>query len=202
MSKRVNRDDIDKYHDYGLYIPTRTLFMGSEIVDINDGESGCDALMAERSIKNLTILESINKEPITILMNNIGGDEFHCFAIIDAIQACESHVKIIAYGHAMSAGSLILQAADERIMAPLAVQMVHYGTWACNDHSKTFQKWSSEGRRIDQWMEKWYLDKIHEKLPEYKLKKLQEMLNFDTFLSAQESVGLGLADKVLGQEDA
>jgi len=201
MSKRVSKDDSDRFHDYGIYIPSRTIYMGSEIVDLNDGESGCDALMAERTIKNLTILESINKEPITILMNNIGGDEFHCFAIVDAIRVCTSHIKIVVFGHAMSAGSLILQAADERVMAPLAVQMIHYGTFANNDHSKTFQKWATEGKRIDEWMEQWYMAKIKEKHPEFKMKKLQEMLNFDSFLSAEESVRLGLADKVLGQEE-
>lgn len=200
-SKRPNRDDMDKFHDYSLYVPARTLWMGSEIVDLNDGESGCDALMAERTIKNLTILESISREPITILMNNIGGDEFHCFAIVDAIRSCVSHVKIVVYGHAMSAGSLILQAADERVMAPLAVQMLHYGTFANNDHSKTFQKWAAEGKRIDEWMEQWYMAKIKEKHPDFKMKKLQEMLNFDTFLSAEDSVKMGLADKVLGQEE-
>jgi ATP-dependent protease ClpP protease subunit len=49
-------------------------------------------------------------------------------------------------------------------------------------------------------MEQMYLAKIRVKHPDFKLKKLQEMLNFDTILSAQESVDLGLADKILGEE--
>lgn len=201
MSKRVNRDDIDKFHDYSLYIPTRTIFMGSEEYSINDGESGCDGLMAERTIKNLHILESINLEPITILMNNIGGDEYHCFAIIDAIQGCKSHITIKVLGHAMSAGSLILQAADSRVMAPISRQMIHYGTWGLHDHAKTAQQWAKEGEKIDEWMEQWYLAKIHEKDPAFTLGKLKKMLDHDTFLTAQESVDLGLADKVLGDEN-
>ena len=86
-------------------------------------------------------------------------------------------------------------------MGPLAVQMIHYGTWACNDHSKTFQRWAREGKRIDDWMEQYYLEKIHEKHPKFPLSKLRGMLQHDTFLTAKESVNMGLADEVLGEND-
>lgn len=201
MSKRLNRDDIDKWHDSGIYIPTRHIFIGSESYDLEHGESGCDGLMAERAVKNLHILESINKEPITILMNNIGGDEYHGFAIYDAIRLCESHVTVKILGHAMSMGSIILQAADSREMAPTSRQMIHYGTWGIHDHAKTSQKWAKEGEKIDKWMEQMYLEKIKEKNPHYTLARLQRALDHDTFLTAEESVALGLADKVLGEKE-
>lgn len=200
MSKRHTRDDIDKFHDYSIYLPTRTIYMGSEENHITEGESGTDGAMAERTVKNLHILDTVSDAPIKIVMNNLGGDEYACFAIIDAIRQCRSHVAITAMGHAMSAGSLILQAADKRIMGPLAVQMLHYGTWACNDHSKTFQKWAREGKRIDEWMEQYYLAKIHEKHPSFSLAKLRAMLDHDTFLTAQESVELGLCDEIVGDK--
>ena len=60
MSKRLNRDDIDKFHDYSLHVPSRTIYMGSENGEQweNGAESGVDAIMAERFIKNILILES------------------------------------------------------------------------------------------------------------------------------------------------
>lgn len=198
---RLNRDDIDKFHDYSIYVPTRTIFIGSEDYDIEKGESGTDGLMAERTIKNLHILEGMNKEPITIIMNNVGGDEYHGFAIYDAIRACESHVTIKVLGHAMSMGSIILQAADERIMAPTSRQMIHYGTWGVHDHAKTSRKWSDEGVKIDMWMENMYMEKIKQKHPDFSLAKLKKMLDHDTFLTAKESIEFGLADKVLGETD-
>jgi len=200
MSKRHNRDDIDRFHDYKLYLPTRTIFMGSENIEI-DSESGCDAAMAERTIKNLHILENLNQEPITIQMNNIGGDVNHGLAIYDAIKSCQSHVKIVVFGHAMSMGSIILQAAKERIMAPNASQMIHYGSLGVDKHAKTAYKIVDEFKRIDKWMEKMYLEKIVEKHPLYKLGRLQKLLDHDTFLTARESVALGLADKVLGENE-
>ena len=189
-------DDLAKLHDYSIYLPTRTIYMGSEEHHIEHGESGTDGAMAERTIKNLHVLD-ITNEPIHIIMNNLGGDEYACFAIIDAIKRCQSHVTVTAFGHAMSAGSLILQAADERIMAPLAVQMIHYGTWGCVDHSLTFKKWSNENDRINKWMENYYLEKIREAQPKFTLNKLKSMLDHDTFLTAEESLELGLCDSIL-----
>jgi ATP-dependent Clp protease protease subunit len=200
MSKRMNRDDVDKFHEYKLYIPTRTIYMGSEDHDPEYGESGCDGAMAAQLIKNLHILESMSQEPITIIMNNTGGDEYHGFAIYDAIRECKSQVIIKVMGHAMSMGSIILQAADVRVMAPTSRQMIHYGTWGVNDHAKTTQKWAQEGLKIDKWMETMYLDRIKEKQPLYTIARLKGLLDHDTFLTAQESVDLGLADKVSGED--
>lgn len=195
---KVNRDDIDKFHEYSLYIPTRTLYMGSELFsgDENFAESGTEAAMAARQIKNLHILDRLNNDPIIIIMNNVGGDPNHGMAIYDAIKNCESHVTIKVYGHAMSMGSIIFQAADLRVMSPNSRQMIHYGEASTDGHSKTVQKIAEEDRKFDEFMEQLYLDKIREKHPNYTLYKLQKLLDHDTFLTAKESVELGLADEV------
>jgi ATP-dependent Clp protease protease subunit len=200
MSKKTT-DHLEHFHDASIYLPTRTLYMGSEESDLEKGESGTDAAMAERVIKNLHILESLNKDPITIIMNNIGGDVNHGLAIYDVIRACESHITIRVFGHAMSMGSIILQAADERVMSEMSSQMIHYGTVGVEKHAKTAYKITDEYKRIDAWMEKMYLDKIKVKNPTFTLYKLKNMLDHDTFLTAEESVKLGLADKVLGKEE-
>lgn len=190
-----NRDDIDRFHDYGIYMPNRTLYMGSEIVG-EDEESGTDALMAERMVKNLHILDK-EGEQIVIIMNNLGGDVMHGLAIYDAIKACKSKVIIKAFGNAMSMGSVILQAADERIMAPNAVQMVHIGYFATSGHAKTTYRQTDEAKRLDKLVETIYLEKIREKHPDFTPQRLKGMLDHDTFLTAKQSIELGLADKVL-----
>lgn len=200
MSK-FTRDDVDKFHDYSLYIPERTIFVGSEEFSTDGAESGTDGAMAERLIKNLVILEALNKNDITIIMNNIGGDEYHGLAIYDAIQACDSHVTIRVHGHAMSMGSIILQAADLRVMAPNSKQMIHYGDWSFEGHAKTGQKIAKEYEKLNVWMEEMYLKRIHEKMPNYPIRKLKRLLDHDTYLTAEESVLMGLADKVLGREE-
>ena len=194
---RINRDDVDKLYDYDLYIPSRTIYMGSVQSDINEGESGVEAIMAERVVKALHLLDQKN-EPITIIMNNPGGDWYHGMAIYDAIKACQSTVTIKVYGMAMSMGGIILQAADKRIMAPNAKFMMHYGYMGMpSNHTKIFKKWSEETEKVDKDMEQIFLDKIHDVKPNFTLKELQDLLNFDTIYTAQETIDMGLADEIL-----
>lgn len=192
---RINRDDVDKLYDYDLYIPSRTIYMGSCSVDEN-GESGVDAVMAERVIKALHLLDQKN-EPITIIMNNPGGDWYHGMAIYDAIKECQSEVTVKVKGMAMSMGSIILQAADNRVMSPNSRFMIHYGySGGAVLESSTSLRWADEEKKIRQRMEEIYMEKIKEKHPNFPIEKLQSMLNPDTILSADETVGLGLADEV------
>jgi len=172
--------------------------MGSELYSDDGSESGTDGLMAEKFLKNITILESVSADPITIILNNTGGDPNHGLAIYDAIKACKAIVTIKVFRNAASMGSVILQAANKRIMSPNAVQLIHYGTLSVDGHAKTTYKIADENKRMDKWMEKMYLSKIQAKHPNYTLVELQKLLDHDTFLTAQESVRLGLADKILG----
>jgi ATP-dependent protease ClpP protease subunit len=192
---RLNRDDVDRFFDYGVYPATRTLYIGS-MGAIEEDETGTDYAMAEYAIKGLHLLDSASDAPLTIIMNNLGGDCYHGMAIYDAIRACRSEVTIRATGYAMSMGSIIFQAADHRIMTPNARFMIHYGTMGYHAHTKIFQKWAKECERGDKEMEDLYLARIHEKQPDFTRARLQKMLNFDTILNAQETVDLGLADTV------
>lgn len=193
---RINRDDVDKLYDYDLYIPSRTIYMGSSEVDIDGNESGTDSKMAEKVIKALHLLDQ-KDEPITIIMNNPGGSFYDGMAIYDAIKACRSHVTIKVFGQAMSMGSLILQAADARIVAPNARCMVHYGYMGWEGHSKTFERWAEENKKVNSILETILLEKIQEAKPNFTLKDLQEVLNHDTIYSAEEAVNMGLADSIL-----
>jgi ATP-dependent Clp endopeptidase proteolytic subunit ClpP len=200
-TKKISLDEVDKFFEYDVFIPSRTIYMGSVSSDYEGRESGVDHFMAERTIKALHILDRLSPKPpgngdITIVMNNPGGDWYHGMAIYDAIKSCSNHVSIHVMGYAMSMGSIILQAADERVMYMNSRLMIHYGTSGGNFHTKTVQKWAEEDRKICDAMEKIYLSKIWQKHPNFSQDKLKEMCNFDTFLNAQEAVDLGLADRV------
>jgi ATP-dependent Clp protease protease subunit len=201
MARNI-RDDVEKFFDYDINLQTRTLYMGSNGVE-EDGESGVNYLMAERVIKGLHILDMQapqNDKPITIVMNNIGGDYYHGMAIYDAIKACHNHITIQVFGHAMSMGIVILQAADERQVAPHSKMMLHYGETGFHGHSKNMKRWAEEEERINREMEIILLEKMVVKNPKMDKEKLRKLLQFDTFLSAEEAIELGLADKVIDNE--
>lgn len=197
--KNLKLDNIDKFYEIDLYIPTRTLFIGS--VEGQDAEEvGTDFRMAERVIKGLHVLDSQNDSPIRIIMNNIGGDEYHGMAIYDAIRRCRSHVTMEVAGHAMSMGSVILQAADRRLMTENSRFMMHYGTPILSHpdlHVKQQDSWQEEDKKFRKWMEDLYLDKIREAKPRFKRERLQHWLDFDKILWPREAVEFGLVDEVL-----
>lgn len=224
---KFKKDDIDQFMENDLYLPTRTLYMGS-ITHFDEGEeSGTDYAMAERMVKALHILETHDaaskrgEKPITIIMNNIGGDIFHGMAIYDAIRNCTNHVTIKVYGHAMSMGSIILQAADQRIMSPNSKIMVHYGQLSMSGHSNTSKQWTIEDQKFCRFMEQLFLEKVGDRtitLEEYyhligkihripsgnaKNKKIkidldamENILNFDAFIDADMALKLNFIDKV------
>lgn len=195
---KINKESIDRFYDYDIFPETRTLYMGSVSASEFEGESGTDYAMAERVIKGLHILENaaIDK-PITIIMNNLGGDPVHGMGIYDAIKACKSHVTIIVYGHAMSMGSIILQAADTRIMAPNARMMIHYGGMSISGHAKIVYSAVEENKKMDTLMLDIYLERIRAIHPNYSEKKIKEKCDFDTYLGPQEALEMGLIDSIL-----
>lgn len=176
-------DVIARFFDYSVDMRSRTIYMGSHT----------DEDMAEFFLKAIHVL-SYSDDPIHIIMNNEGGDEYHGLAIYDAIATSKSHVTITVYGHTMSMGSWILQAADERIMSPNATMMIHYGLWGREDHVKYYRVHAKECERLSTLMEDTYL----EKMPEgFKRSKLKKMLEDESYITAKGAVALGLADRVL-----
>lgn len=188
-------DHVDKFYEMDIFFPTRTIFMGSA-EEWEDGESGVNHAMAETMIKGLHILDQ-KEDPITIIMNNPGGDATHGMAIYDAIQACRSHITIKVFGHAMSMGSIILQAADERVMAPHSSFMIHYGYFSVSGHAPTSLAWAEESKKYDKWMEDLYLEKIRTRKPKFRRDVLKKLLTVDTVWTPEETIAHGLADRIL-----
>jgi ATP-dependent protease ClpP protease subunit len=240
--KQRDNDFIWNWFDHNLDLDTRTIYMGSISKDWDDYETGVDNFMAEYFIKGMHLLETKNQgEEINIIMNNPGGDWYHGMAIFDAIKNSTCYCNIKVYGHAMSMGSIILQAADNRVMMPNSRFMIHYGYNGSSGHTKIFERWADEGKRLNYQMENIYLDSVLDKeekegsgyiakvltsivtkqrsleIPHpgeisYKFSKssstkreeiravLRELLNFDTILTAEETVQLGFADSIYSTE--
>jgi len=184
MNRKVTKSNIEIFHNNGLFIPTRTIYIGSmrEIGENNSEESGVDFEEAKNAIKNIHILDSINHKQITIILNDIGGDEYHGFAIYDALKKAKSPIKIIVYGQAMSMGSIILQAGNKRLLMP-------------NTESKSAESWGRESKRIREQMYQIYYSKMKKK--RITLKEIEKMCEHDNIITPKRAIKLGLADKII-----
>jgi ATP-dependent protease ClpP protease subunit len=177
MARKKIRGYIDNWFDLNVDEETRTIYMGSVSKDYDERETGVDNFMAEYFIKGMHILDSVSNKPITIIMNNPGGDWYHGMAIFDSIQTSQSPCTIIVHGYAMSMGSIILQSADLRIMMPNSRFMIHYGTDGTYNHAKISEKWADEGKRICRDMEDIYIARMIEKQSKNKPGYLEKTIN-------------------------
>lgn len=190
---RIARDSIDHFFDYDFHLETRTIVIG----DKEQSERGVGPDMADRVIKALHLLVAAGPEkPIHIILNSGGGDWIAGMAIYDAIAACPCHVSITVCGSAMSMGSIILQAADERLIHPNSTVMVHDGGDCFEGHARNFEAWAGFSKKIRIRMYEIYAERSG-KDPKYWEKRCV----VDNIMTADEAVEEGLADKVIGKKE-
>lgn len=191
MARNIS-EHADDFHRHGLYLPTRTMVIDGD--EDSDGEITTKS--ASRDIKNLHILDNLGTGTITILLDSIGGTTLAGMRVYDAICACKNHVVIIA-DSAMSMGSIILQAGDQRILNKNGRVMIHVGSAEYADHPNSIDNWRKYDKKLDVVHENIYLEKIKQKKPRFTREQLQKLLVHDTIFTAAEAVEMGLADKVL-----
>ena len=184
----LNKDLIELLHTTGLYIPTRT------IVEVGP----VDEDMLDRMLKNLHALDS-TVDPINIKLSSEGGCVVSARGIYDAIKACKNLVRIICYGEVASSATLILQAADERVMTDNSKLMLHVGSEGiAHDHPRNVDAAYEENRKLEKWMEDIYLDKIKQKKKRFTRQNMKTMLTWDRSLTPEEAMSYGLID-IIGE---
>jgi len=180
---------IEFFFESDLCLKTRTIYIGG-----NSCDDEIDARIAENAIKAMHLLNQ-DEEEITILLSCKGGDFYNGIAIYDAIKTSPCYVTIIAYGQCMSMGSIILQAGDTRVMSPNATMMIHSGFGEASGNMQEMMSLAEHNRKtLDMMFE------IYSWKSKLSKTKLTEFLQNDTYLTAQEAVEMGLADKILGED--
>lgn len=134
LKRTLGDFELDNIFNFGLDLRRNQLYLngvdrGYEVE--SDGvEPGVDFVMATQFTKGLNLCQMVNTgTPILVHMSTCGGDWNFGMQIYDAIKASQSPVTIINYTHARSMSSLILQAADWRVMMPDSHFMFHDGSY-------------------------------------------------------------------------
>ena len=186
----MSKDNIlDQVHDKNIDMRRRTIWVHGSI----------DEDIFEKFSKNMHMLEQTNGE-ITIRFCSEGGHVSYGWGIYDIILASKNYVKVIVESKCESMATVILQAADERIMYSNSRMMIHIGTEEyAEQHPEDIKRWKEWSEKDEKKTEKIYLDKIKEKKPRYTRKQLQNLLTFDTIMTPKQAIELGLADKIYGE---
>lgn len=180
---------IDQVHEKGLDMRTRTIFLQGDI----------DEDIYEQFSRNMHLLEKGTGE-ITIKMCSSGGYVSFGWGIYDLIKTSKHFIRVIVETKCESMATVIIQAADERVMHQNSRMMLHIGSEGYSeDHVENIKRWRQWSEKDENKTQQIYLKRVKEKKPRFTKKKLQELLTFDTILTPKEVVDLGLADKIYGE---
>ena len=201
-------NEVQVFHQYNVDIRNREIIVSGEesISGFDSGEPGVDHIMAARLIRNIRLLTNRDKSPILIHMKTCGGDWNEGMAIYDAIKTCPCYVTILNYTHARSMSSLILQAADNRVMMPNSEFMFHHGEYADAGEFITVMNTIEWYKRTMDTMYNIYVNSMKEtkhsrwkRASKITIRKwLDEQMDKknDVYLSAEEAIENGFADSI------
>ncbi len=208
-TSRQAESELFNIHNYGLDIKNREIYLHSS--NDESEETGIDYRVAITLEKNLRYLDLLSNEPILIHMHLPGGIWEDCLGMFDTIKTCRSFIAILAYAKVQSASSLLLQAADYRVMMPNTHMLIHYGSISIDDEHRAVMSSIQWSEQECQKMIEIFTDKCsHSSMAKDKnwkrmmvRKHIVSQLDnkSDWILTAEEAIQYGFADGVLGSRE-
>ncbi len=157
-------------------------------------------------VAQMLFLESQGNDDIQFFINSPGGSVTAGLAIYDTMQFIKPDVSTIVLGQACSMGSFLAQAGapGKRFVLPESRTMIHRvssGTPGTRGsvHVQELQfedavRAMGESKRLNERLTELY---VKHNTAGKTYQEMFETMKFDTFLSAEEAVKWGLADKVI-----
>jgi ATP-dependent Clp protease protease subunit len=200
----VMRDPIDTYMNYLVPVVVEQTNRGERAYDIYSRllkeriifitgpvEDG----MATVVVAQLLFLEAENpKKEISMYINSPGGVVTSGMAIYDTMQFIRPAVSTLCIGQAASMGSLLLAAGEKdlRFALPNARIMVHQPSGGFQGQATDIMLHAQEIINL-----KKRLNEIYMKHTGQPLKKIEDALERDYFMTSEGAKDFGLVDKVI-----
>ncbi len=129
---------------------------------------------------------------ISVWLNSPGGDVFAASQIYTMLKEYKGKVTVKIDSLAASAASVIAMAGDEIIMSPVAMLMIHNPATMIFGEAADFQ---SGIKMLGEVKES--IVNAYEQRTGLSRAKISNMMDAETWFSAQKAVELGFADKIL-----
>ena len=173
------------YDIFSRLLKERIIFISGAVED----------MMSTLVVAQLLFLEADNpKKEIAMYINSPGGVVTSGLAIYDTMQFVRPAVSTLCVGQAASMGSLLLAAGakDLRFALPNARVMVHQPSGGFQGQATDIMLHAQEILNL-----KRRLNEIYVKHTGQTLKKIEDALERDMFLTAEMAKDFGLVDKVI-----
>lgn len=163
--------------------------------------------MSQTIVSQLLYLEAENSDKdINLYINSGGGEVTAGLSIYDTMQFISCDINTIVLGQAASMGSFLAQAgtAGKRYVLPESRTMIHRVSSGTRGTSGSVhvqelefedaRRHFEESKRLNNRLTELY---VRHNTANKQYEELFETMKFDTFLSAQEAVDNGFADRVV-----
>ena len=175
------------YDIYSRLLKDRIVMLTGEVNDMT----------ANLVVAQMLFLESQNNsDPINFYINSPGGAVTAGLGIYDTMQFIKSPVSTIVMGQACSMGSFLAQAgeAGQRLVLPNSRTMIHQPSGGAGGQATDMEIQVQEILKMKKNLTEIYVK--HNSVGKT-YEELAAAMERDNFMSAQEAVDFGLADKVI-----
>lgn len=175
------------YDIYSRLLKDRIVILNGEVHDQS----------ANLVVAQLLFLESQNSnEDINFYINSPGGVITAGMAIYDTMQFINSPVSTIVIGQACSMGSFLAQAGEpgKRFVLPYSRTMIHQPSGGAGGKQSDIEIQYKEITKMKSMLTELY---VKHNTAGKTYEDFERDMDRDTFMSAQEAVEYGLADKVI-----
>jgi ATP-dependent Clp protease protease subunit len=179
------------YDIYSRLLRDRVIMLDTEV-----SEHTASLLVAQ-----MLFLESDNPDKdISLYINSPGGSVTAGMAIYDTMNFIRCDVQTIVMGQACSMGSLLSTAgaAGKRWILPNARHMIHQPSGGASGQATDIQIQAREIQKMKRNLTTIY---VRHNTAGKTYEQLSADMERDFFMSAQEAVDYGLADKIINKRD-
>lgn len=146
----------------------------------------------------LELANADRSKPINLILSTYGGSVDEMFGLYDTINFLPCPVHTIALGKVMSAGILMLAAGakGERSIGRTSRLMIHGASGGTSGNVFAMENDVKEHKRLNDLMADCLVSET-----KMSKKKVNEILSLghDYYLTADEAIKLGIADRVIGK---
>lgn len=168
----------------GKMLKTRTILLSGEI----------NKELAERTIRQLLLLEDMGEDPIRIFIDSPGGDADAGYAIFDMIRFVKPPVWTIGMGLVASAAAIILLAApkEQRIGLPNSHYLIHQPLSGIRGVATDIEIHARELEKLREKINRLIADETGQAFTQ-----VEKDTDRDFWMNAEEAVKYGLIRRVI-----
>lgn len=142
-------------------------------------------------------LKKITSNKLTVIINSGGGDVWAGISIHDALKELDAEVTVKVSGLAASIASVIAMAGDKIIMSPGSTMMIHRASMLAMGTADDLEKAIEMLQTVEEGIISIYSDRSGNSA-----EAIREMINAETWMSADKAVELGFADEVVKPKES